>query len=437
MREKNIKNHPCFNDEAKGKFARVHLPVAPKCNIQCNFCDRRYNCINESRPGVTSVILSPGQALAYLGRAMVKIPDISVVGIAGPGDPLANPDETLTTLQLVKEKYPQLLLCVATNGLNLPDYADQLIKLQVSHVTVTVNAIDEDVGGKIYAWVRLDKKIYHGKEAFKALHARQIEGIKKLKSAGMIVKINSIIIPGVNDRHIPEVAKKLSTLGVDIFNAMPLIPSKGTEFAEIPEPDRYMIERVRSECEKYLPQMRHCNRCRADSAGILGHAMSIGVLDDLKECAAMPLNPGENRQFVAVATLEGVLVNEHLGKSEEFAIYALGAAGDYRLIEKRAAAPMGLGDLRWQKLAEILKDCRAVLVSAAGAKPVGILRSLGLDVIEMDGLIEQGLDYVFKKRELPGRRMKKGCGCGKEASPTACEKSGCADGCSGSGTGCM
>ena len=433
---KNIKNHPCFNDDAKGKFARVHLPVAPKCNIQCNFCDRRYNCVNESRPGVSSVLLSPGQALAYLDRVIVKIPDISVVGIAGPGDPLANAGETLVTLRLVKEKYPQLLLCVATNGLNLPEYADELVKLGVSHVTVTVNAVDENIGAKVYAWVRVDKKIYHGKDAFNVLHARQLEGIKKLKSAGMVVKINSIIIPAINDAHIPAVAKKMKELGVDIFNAMPLIPSKGTEFADTPEPDKELITRVRGECEKYLPQMRHCNRCRADSAGILGHAMTIGVLDDLKECAAMPLNPQEHRPFVAVTTLEGVLVNEHLGKSEEFTIYALNNDSTYRLVEKRAAAPMGLGDLRWQKLAEILKDCRVVLVSAAGQKPVSMLRATGLEVIEMDGLIEQGLDHVFKNSELPGRRMKKGCGCSKEASPAACEKSGCADGCTGSGTGC-
>jgi len=58
--------HPCFNADVKGKFGRIHLPVAPKCNIQCNFCNRKYDCVNESRPGVSSNVLSPQQALAYL-----------------------------------------------------------------------------------------------------------------------------------------------------------------------------------------------------------------------------------------------------------------------------------------------------------------------------------------------------------------------------------
>ena len=43
--------HPCFNAKVKGQFGRVHLPVAPKCNILCNYCNRKFDCVNESRPG--------------------------------------------------------------------------------------------------------------------------------------------------------------------------------------------------------------------------------------------------------------------------------------------------------------------------------------------------------------------------------------------------
>ena len=59
----NINLHPCFNAKVKGQFGRVHLPVAPKCNILCNYCNRKFDCVNESRPGVTSSVLSPAQAL--------------------------------------------------------------------------------------------------------------------------------------------------------------------------------------------------------------------------------------------------------------------------------------------------------------------------------------------------------------------------------------
>ena len=78
--------HPCFSDTARHRFARIHLPIAPDCNVQCNFCRRDYDCVNESRPGVTSTILTPHQALHYLGRVLELDPRITVVGIAGPGE---------------------------------------------------------------------------------------------------------------------------------------------------------------------------------------------------------------------------------------------------------------------------------------------------------------------------------------------------------------
>ncbi|NEX14978.1 MAG: nitrogen fixation protein NifB, partial [Prosthecochloris sp.] len=47
----SIEKHPCFNDASRHSFGRIHLPVAPKCNIQCNYCNRKFDCLNENRPG--------------------------------------------------------------------------------------------------------------------------------------------------------------------------------------------------------------------------------------------------------------------------------------------------------------------------------------------------------------------------------------------------
>ena len=216
-----IENHPCFNDSSRHTFGRIHLPIAPKCNIQCNYCNRKFDCMNENRPGVTSRILSPKQAMHYLDQAMTLSPNIAVVGIAGPGDPFANPDESMETLRLVRAKYPEMLLCVATNGLDLLPYIDELAALQVSHVTLTINAIDPEIGAGIYSWARYNKKMYRGIHAAMLLIANQLESLKKLKEAGVTAKVNSIIIPGINDSHVIEVARKAAELGADILNCMP------------------------------------------------------------------------------------------------------------------------------------------------------------------------------------------------------------------------
>ena len=67
---------------------RVHLPVSPVCNIQCRFCQRAFNK-TEDRPGVSAGSLKPEEAAGLVKRALEICPEITVAGIAGPGDTLA------------------------------------------------------------------------------------------------------------------------------------------------------------------------------------------------------------------------------------------------------------------------------------------------------------------------------------------------------------
>lgn len=228
---KDRSKHPCFNKETSGSCGRVHLPVAPGCNIQCNYCNRKYDCVNESRPGVTSAILPPDKAVEYLDEVLKKEPRITVVGIAGPGDPMAEAEKTIATIEKINAKYPDMLYCLSSNGLALPEHVDRLAELGVTHVTVTMNAVDPEIGAKIYSWVRVGKVVYRGVEGAKILLARQLESIRLLKAKGITVKVNSIIIPGVNDHHLIEVAKVAAELGADIQNLIPLHPTADTPFA--------------------------------------------------------------------------------------------------------------------------------------------------------------------------------------------------------------
>ena len=419
----NINRHPCFNVEAKGECGRVHLPVAPKCNILCNYCNRKFDCVNESRPGVSSAVLTPRQAIAYLEQVLAKEPRITVAGIAGPGDPFANPRETMETIRLVREKFPQILLCLASNGLSLSPYLDELAELRVSHVTITVNTVDPEIGAKIYSWVRDGKKIYRGREAAEVLLARQFEAVAGLKARGIVVKVNTIIIPGINDGHVDAVARKMKELGVDLLNCMPVYPNADTPFGDLPEPEPEKMAEIQAAAEKFLPQMRHCTRCRADAVGLLDADSTEEFRGCLSACAAAPPPLALDRPYVAVATQEGMLVNLHLGEAASFQIWAPEGQG-FRLLEERPAPPGGGGDGRWWALAEVLKDCRAVLVSAVGETPKAILTEAGTPPLEMTGLIELGLQAVYEGREIaffkarrgglakgcPGKGLGSGCG---------------------------
>ena len=93
----------------------------------------------------------------------------------------------------------------------------------------------------------------------------------------------------------------------------------------------------------------------------------------------------------------------HLGEAERLAIYEpdQAAPGQFRLVELRTAPPEGTGDDRWAALGEKLKDCRALLVAAAGSKPQKTLSGTGLKIIEMEGLIDEGLKAVYAGQPVP------------------------------------
>jgi nitrogen fixation protein NifB len=109
--------------------------------VQCNFCNRDYACVNESRPGVTSTALKPEPAVAYLREIWVNGPDIAVMGIAGPGDPFANPAETMETLRRARAEFPELMLGIASNGLGIAPHVRELAALRVGHVALTINTV--------------------------------------------------------------------------------------------------------------------------------------------------------------------------------------------------------------------------------------------------------------------------------------------------------
>jgi len=421
----DLNNHPCFNEGVCGTYGRIHLPVAPLCNIQCNFCNRKYDCVNESRPGVTSGVLSPYQAIGYLESILSERSNISVVGIAGPGDPFANPDETLKTLDLVRKGFPDVILCVATNGLNLLPYADRIIDLRVSHISITVNAVDPDIGADIYAWIRNGKRAMPAREGAGMLLENQLKAISYLKARGMIVKINSVVIPGINDFHVPDVAKRMGEMGVDLFNCMPYCPSPGSRFAHLGEPSPFTVGRIREQAARHVKQMRHCTHCRADAVGLLNEAPDQGVMERLRSYASSskvkPLGGAPERPYVAVASLEGALINQHLGEASRLLIYGI-KDGGVSLLDIRETPEPGSGDERWEELSRIIKDCRAVLVGGAGAKPKNILSKNGLEIHEMEGIIEDAVCAVLAGDALNGFVKRRMTGCNGE--------------CSGNGMGC-
>jgi nitrogen fixation protein NifB len=255
--------HPCFDAAARHSSGRVHLPVAPRCNIKCRYCTRKHDCANENRPGVTTKVIKPEEAVERVRLARQLEPRINVVGIAGPGDPLAN-QATFQTFELVKASFPDMSLCLSTNGLLLPDYIDRLVELGVGSLTVTVNALDPAVGAQIYAFVSYRNTILRGEEAALCLRDNQLAGLKRAAAAGLRLKINSVLIPGINEDEMTKIARVMQGFKAAVMNIMPLIPQADFAHLQPLAPDS-----ARQRCAPYVEQMTHCKQCRADACGLL------------------------------------------------------------------------------------------------------------------------------------------------------------------------
>jgi nitrogen fixation protein NifB len=210
--------------------------------------------------------MNPNDAIKHVEEVTKEGP-ISVVGVAGPGDSLAN-EETFEFFEKLGKIDPYLIKCMSTNGLLLPDYAERLAEIGVNTVTVTVNAIDPEIAKDIYTFIKYKGNTYKGKEAAEILIKNQLEGIEKLHNLGVIIKVNSVLIPGLNDEHIVEIAKEVKKRGASLMNVLPLIPlNKMKDFSR---PSCEEIEKVRDEVEEVLPVFRACTQCRADAYGIPG-----------------------------------------------------------------------------------------------------------------------------------------------------------------------
>ncbi len=453
-----IANHPCYSEEAHHFFARMHVAVAPACNIQCHYCNRKYDCANESRPGVVSELLTPEQAVKKVKAVAAAIPQMTVLGIAGPGDPLANPQRTFSTFQMLSEQTPDIKLCVSTNGLNLPESVEELIKHNIDHVTITINCVDPVIGAKIYPWIYWNHRRIRGVKAARILIEQQQKGLEMLVKRGILVKINSVLIPGVNDQHLKEVSRIVKAKGAFLHNVMPLIAEAehGTFYGVMGQrsPSADELQDLQDACSGDMNMMRHCRQCRADAVGMLGEdrgeeftlekieALDIdyaaamprraevqaAINEELQSIKAqkkrlatlhIPMNPHSQilRQhravLMAVATTGAGMINQHFGHAREFLIYEASPAGvrfiGHRKVDTYCHGDESCGDAdrTLHRSISALEGCEAVLCSKIGFEPWSALEAAGIQPVGEHAMesIEESVWAVYQDMIAHGKLL--------------------------------
>ena len=232
-----------------------------------------------------------------------------------------------------------------------------------------------------------------------------MEALVKLKSRGIMVKVNTIIMPGINDDHIPDIAEKVSGLGADIMNLMPLVPVKGAAFEEVPPPDTLTTARLRLQCGQLLPQMTHCARCRADAVGYIGENMTTEQHDALKHFAeCQPESGGERRAPFCRRGHDGRRAGQPASWRGR-TLWRLSSrtrnARQFPAERNPPAPPERRRRSALGRAGRYIERLPRDLVNAAGPTPQKVLPQHGLKVVEMEGLIDEGLSAVFADSRFP------------------------------------
>ena len=276
---------PCIQNSVTNNAA-LHLPVAPRCNVQCVYCEPGADCLHQSPPGSSSILLSPNQAVTYARESLLFESRISAIGITGPGEPLANAEFTFATLELLRQQGHELPFFIATNGLGLQQNIEQLARLGVTLCIVTVNAVDIAVLTRLINWVQSTEGILAGVDAARLLIAEQIAGIRAAVAAGITVRVNFHLIPTVNEDQVEPVAKAVAQAGAQYFHVQAYSPSKcNNAFEAIVAPEPQIVHQARQTARKHIALVKNCSLCAADSMGCISKGQIQAVRSALENSA--------------------------------------------------------------------------------------------------------------------------------------------------------
>jgi len=107
---------------------------------------------------------------------------------------------------------------------------------------------------------------------------------------------------------------------------------------------------------------------------------------------------------IAVASSDGKTVNEHFGRASRFMIFHLHEMG-HDFLEERENHPSCAGqqhsDDMLEKSADLIFDCKGVIISQIGAGAIDLLIERGIIPFTLPGRIDEALAVVAKSRLIP------------------------------------
>lgn len=112
----------------------------------------------------------------------------------------------------------------------------------------------------------------------------------------------------------------------------------------------------------------------------------------------------DNLYKIAVASSDGIVVNQHFGHAEKFLIYEVNNDKNYKFVEIRTVeAVCNCGNHDDRKLTENLQkiqDCKYLLVSRIGAGASARAEQFGITPMELPDMIEKSVRKIISFEQI-------------------------------------
>ena len=259
------------------KLPKLDLNITNRCNFRC------LHCFNRSGENFTiENELSDKEVLSFMhDLAKMKPMNFCFCG----GEPMLREDLIYQCAKILSSN--DIMVSMVTNGWFITqEKANKLLANGVARTQVSLDGATKETYERLRPHKGAHEKAVN---AIKYFHEAGFEDIgvafvptnfnwheveatynlvKKLAENGVVVKVNSVLIPGVNDKHILDIARKVKEQGASLMNVIPLIPMH--KFKDTPKPDCAALSEVRDAVEEIIPVFRACTQCRADAYGVPG-----------------------------------------------------------------------------------------------------------------------------------------------------------------------
>jgi GTP 3',8-cyclase len=205
------------------KIKKLRLSLTDKCNMRCHYCmplDQTF--MDESKYMTPDEILEVVTELKELGLQEVRLTG---------GEPFMRKSfpeivEKLSSLNLKK-------IAITTNAILLDKYLELLKKYRIFHLNISLDSLNEETFKLITKGNHLE---------------RVIKNIRLAVSQGFVVKINTVMMRGINDHEVLDFVKFSEEESVEVrFLELMRIGHARDEQDKQFIPARELVKRIKTE----------------------------------------------------------------------------------------------------------------------------------------------------------------------------------------------